>query len=77
VAAYRDGRAAEAQRLLDGLAARGDGWLLPPEARLDRALCLAKAGQRDAARLLLLHVGDSRFQDDVDRALESVGSKPR
>ncbi len=77
VAAYREGRAAEAQRLLDALAARGDGWLLPAEARLDRALCMAKAGQADAARRLLLHVGDSRFQDDVDRALERVGSKVR
>jgi hypothetical protein len=38
---------------------------------------MAKAGQADAARRLLLHVGDSRFQDDVDRALERVGSKVR
>jgi hypothetical protein len=77
LSAYREGRAAEAQRLVDVLAARGDGWLLPPEARLDRALCMAKAGQADAARRLLLHVGDSRFQDDVDRALERMGSKVR
>ncbi len=75
LAAYREGRAAEAQRLVDGLAARGDGWLLPPEARLDRAVCLAKAGQGEAARRLLLRIGDSRFQDDVDRTLESVGSR--
>jgi hypothetical protein len=75
VAAYREGRAAEAQRLVDGLAAKGDGWLLPPEARLDRALCLAKAGQAETARRLLLRIGDSRFQDDVDRALENVGSR--
>ncbi|HEY7514929.1 MAG TPA: hypothetical protein VIC87_10650 [Vicinamibacteria bacterium] len=77
LAAYREGRAAEAQKLVDALAARGDGWLLPPEARLDRALCLAKAGQGEAARRILLRIGDSRFQDDVDRALESVGSRRR
>ena len=77
VAAYREGRAAEAQRLFDALAARGDGWLLPPEARLDRALCLAKAGQGETARRLLLRIGDSRFQDQVDRTLEAVGTRRR
>jgi hypothetical protein len=77
VAAYREGRAAEGQRLFDALAARGDGWLLPPEARLDRALCLAKAGQGETARRMLLRIGDSRFQDAVDRTLESVGSRRR
>jgi hypothetical protein len=77
LAAYREGRAVEAQKLVDAVAARGDGWLLPPEARLDRALCLAKAGQGEAARRILLRIGDSRFQDDVDRALESVGSRRR
>jgi hypothetical protein len=77
LAAYREGRATEAQKLVDALAARGDGWLLPPEARLDRALCLAKTGQGEAARRLLLRIGDSRFQDDVDRALENVGSRRR
>jgi len=75
--AYRSGNAAGAQRLFDALAARGDGWLLPPEARMDRALCLAKAGQNDAARKLLLRIGDSRFQDAVDRALEDIGSRKR
>jgi hypothetical protein len=77
VAAYREGRAAESQRLFDGLAARGDGWLLPPEARMDRALCMAKTGQAEAARRLLLRIGDSRFQDAVDHALENVGSRRR
>jgi hypothetical protein len=72
VAALRAGRAAEAQRLIDALEARGDGWLLPPEARLDRALCLARAGQRDAARRILLRTGDSRFEDAIDRLLETV-----
>ena len=42
VEAYRGGRAAEAQKGFDALEARGDGWLLPPEARLNRALCLAR-----------------------------------
>jgi tetratricopeptide (TPR) repeat protein len=72
VAAFRAGRAAEAQELFDALEARGDGWLLPPEARLNRALCLARAGQRDAARRILLRTGDSRFEDAIDRLLETV-----
>lgn len=72
VAAFRAGRPAEAQKLIDALEARGDGWLLPPEARLDRALCLARAGQRDAARRILLRTGDSRFEDAIDRLLETV-----
>lgn len=76
VAAYRTGRAAKALRLLESIEARGDGWLLPPEARLDRALCLAALGRRDEARRLLLRTGDSRFQEAVDRALESVGTPP-
>ncbi len=74
VEAYRKGRKAEALRLFEGLEARGDGWLLPPEARLDRALCLAGLGRREEARRMLLRTGDSRFQDAVDRALEAVGS---
>ena len=74
VEAFRKGRKAEALRLFEGLEARGDGWLLPPEARLDRALCLAGLGRREEARRMLLRTGDSRFQDDVDRALEAVGS---
>ncbi len=72
VAAFRAGRATEAQKLFDGLEARGDGWLLPPEARLNRALCLARAGQRDAARRILLRTGDSRFEGAIDRLLETV-----
>jgi tetratricopeptide (TPR) repeat protein len=74
VAAFRAGRAAEAQKGMDALEARGDGWLLPPEARLNRALCLARAGQRDAARRILLRTGDSRFEDEIDRLLESVAA---
>jgi tetratricopeptide (TPR) repeat protein len=73
--AYRAGKPAEALRLVEALAAREDGWLLSPEARYDRALCLAALGRREEARRLLLRTGDSRFQDDVDRALEDVGSK--
>ncbi len=72
VAAYKAGRAGEAQKLIDALEAKGDGWLLPAEARLDRALCLARAGQRDAARRILLRTGDSRFEDKVDQLLEAV-----
>jgi len=77
VDAYRAGRALEALRFLDTLEGKGDGWLLPPEARFDRALCLAALGQREVARKLLLRIGDSRFQDAVDRALERVGSHNR
>lgn len=72
VEAYRAGRAAEAQKAFDALEAGGDGWLLPAEARLDRALCLARAGQRDAARRILLRTGDSRFEDAIDHLLETV-----
>jgi tetratricopeptide (TPR) repeat protein len=74
VAAFRAGRASEAQKLFDALEAKGDGWLLPPEARLNRALCLSRAGQRDAARRILLRTGDSRFEDQVDRLLETVAA---
>jgi tetratricopeptide (TPR) repeat protein len=77
IAAYRAGKPAEALRLFDAVEATGDGQLLPPEARLNRGLCLAAGGQRETARLLLLHTGDSRFQDAVDRALEKVGSAKR
>ena len=66
---------AEALAAFERLEARGDGWLLPPEARLDRALCLAGMGRRDAARRLLLRIGDSRFEDAVDRLLESVAAR--
>lgn len=76
VAAYRDRRYREALRLFEGLDAQGDGWLLPPEARLDRALCLAGMGQRETARRLLLKTGDSRFQEAVDQTLERVAAKP-
>ena len=77
LAAYREGRFAVAQKAFDALEARGDGWLLPPEARLNRALCLAGRGQRDAARRILLGTGDSRFEEDVDRILELVAAPRR
>jgi tetratricopeptide (TPR) repeat protein len=77
VAAYREGRAKEALAAFDALEAKGDGWLLPPEARLDRALCLALAGQRDAARRILLRTGDTRFEEAIDRLLEKVGTRAR
>jgi Flp pilus assembly protein TadD len=75
LAAYRAGRYAEALRLFEA-AAGDDGWLLPPEARFDRALCLAALGRRDEARRMLLRIGDSRFQDAVDEALERVAAGP-
>jgi hypothetical protein len=74
VAAFRAGRPAEALKLFAALESRGDGWLLPPEARLNRAQCLIAQGRREEARLILLAIGDSRFQAAVDRVLE--GSSP-
>ncbi len=72
VEAYRSGRYREALKGFDALEARGDGWLLPPEARLNRALCLAGLGQRQEARRILLRTGDSRFEDAIDATLERV-----
>jgi tetratricopeptide (TPR) repeat protein len=72
VAAFRAGRAKQALALFDELEARGDGWLLSPEARVDRALCLARMGQKDAARRILLRTGDSRFEGEIDGLLEQV-----
>jgi hypothetical protein len=72
VEAYRSGRYAEAMKGFDALEAKGDGWLLPPEARLNRALCLAGQGQRPAARRIVLRTGDSRFEDAIDVTLERV-----
>ena len=74
VEAYREGRAAEALKAFSALESRGDGWLLGPEARLNRALSMAKLGRREEARKLLLATGDSRFQEAVDKALEQVGT---
>ena len=76
VEAYRAKRYAAALRAFDALGARDDGWLLSPEARTNRALALAGLGRREEARRLLLRIGDSRFQEDVDRTLERVGSGP-
>ncbi len=73
VAAYRSGQPQRALRLFEAIAERGDGWLLPPEERLNRAMCLAEMGRREQARKLLLRTGDSRFQERIDRALEEVG----
>jgi hypothetical protein len=72
VEAYRTGRYREAMKGFDALEARGDGWLLPPEARFDRALCLAGLGQHRAARRILLRTGDSRFEAAIDETLERV-----
>jgi hypothetical protein len=76
VDAYRAKRPLEALRFFEALAAKQDGWLLPPEARLNRALCLAALGRLDEARRMLLRIGDARSPDAVDRALESL-SPPR
>jgi hypothetical protein len=73
--AFRAGRPLEALRFFDSLAADPDGWLLPPEARFNRALALRATGEREAARRILLRIGDSRFQEDVDRALESQAKR--
>jgi len=77
VEAYRAGRYAESLKLFESLANQGDGWLLSPEARLNRALCLAGLGRREQARRLLLRTGDSRFQEALDRTLEKIGSAGR
>ncbi|MBN2371162.1 MAG: hypothetical protein JXO72_11820 [Vicinamibacteria bacterium] len=70
VAAFRAGRYDEAIRLFESLAQLADGWLLLPEERFNRALCLRASGARAEARRMLLKIGDSRFQEAVDRALE-------
>jgi tetratricopeptide (TPR) repeat protein len=74
VEAYRARRFQEALAAFDAVAAKGDGWLLPAEARLDRALCLAGLGRRDEARRILLRTGDSRFEDAIDALLEKVAA---
>jgi hypothetical protein len=75
VDAFRAGRPLETLRFMDALAADEGGWLLPPEARYNRALALRAAGDREAARRILLRIGDSRFQEEVDRALEAPGKR--
>jgi hypothetical protein len=75
VEAYRAGRHREALKAFVALESRGDGWLLPPEARLNRALCLAAMGNRREARRILLRTGDSRFEDAIDETLERVAPK--
>lgn len=68
--AFAAGRFAEALAGFERLSAPAEALLLPPEARLNRALCLIGLGRRDEARRLLLRIGDSRFQEQVDAALE-------
>jgi tetratricopeptide (TPR) repeat protein len=74
VAAYRAGDFRNALRVFEEVARSDDGSLLPPEARLNRSLCLLGLGRREDARLMLLKTGDSRFQEDVDRTLERAGT---
>jgi len=71
--ALAHGETEAALRWIDVLASRRDGWLLPPEARLDRALILLGAGRRSEARSILRGIGDSRFQARVDALLEQAG----
>jgi len=60
------------------LAERDDGFLLSPEARLDQAIALSRAGNTAEARALLRGIGDSRFQAHVDEVLESFSpASPR
>jgi len=73
LAAYRAGRFAESLRLFDAFAATEDGWLLPPEARLNRAIALAALGRREEARRIVLRIGDARLEDAADRALDRIG----
>jgi hypothetical protein len=70
--AYQAKRPLEALRFFEALGAKEDGWLLSPEARLNRALCLAALGRTAEARRMLLRIGDARSQEAVDRALESL-----
>jgi hypothetical protein len=72
--AYAAGRFDEALRALVLLGPKGDGWLLAPELRLDQALCLAGLSRREEARAVLRGIGDSRFQEEVDRTLEQLGA---
>ncbi len=67
------GRKTEALKLFDALEAKGDGWLLPPEARLDRALCLAgtaASATRRAGCCCARATAGSRTP--IDRLLEKV-----
>jgi tetratricopeptide (TPR) repeat protein len=72
--AFRSRRYAEALALFEALAAAEDGWLLPPEARLNRAIALAAAGRREEARRIVLRIGDARIEDAADRALDRIGA---
>jgi len=75
LAAYRAGRFPEALRLFEALAAVEDGWLLAPEARLNRAIALAALGRREEARRIVLRIGDARLEDAADRALDRIGGR--
>ncbi|MCU0242155.1 MAG: hypothetical protein MUF51_07010, partial [Vicinamibacteria bacterium] len=75
VAAFRERRYLEAERLFDALGASGDGWLLAPEARFNRALCMRAAGHAAEARRILRSIGDAREQDAVDRAQDELRAR--
>lgn len=73
--AFRAGRFLDALKSFD--AATAEGALLPPEGRLDRAVCLARLGRKDEARRILLRIGDSRFQDAIDRIMEGLNLRQK
>ncbi len=73
VDAFRARQYLEALRFFEAAEKKGDGYLLPPEARFNRALCLARLGRTEDARRTMLAIADSRFQDEIDRALEGLG----
>lgn len=75
VAAFEAGRPRDALRALEALEARDDAWLLPPEARANRARLLAVLGRGDESRRLLLGTGDSRFQAEIDALLEPAAGR--
>ena len=75
VEAFRAGRHAEALRLFESLEAAGDGRLLPPEARINRAIVLGAMGRREEARRMVLRIGDARIADAPDRVLEKIAPR--
>jgi tetratricopeptide (TPR) repeat protein len=66
------GRFAEARAAFEALGKDAEAWLLPAEARLNAAICIARQGDAVTARRLLRAIGDSRFQERVDQALETA-----
>jgi hypothetical protein len=76
VDAFRARQYLEALRFFEAAEKKGDGYLLAPEARFNRALCLGRLGRTGEARRTMLAIADSRFQDEIDTALEGLGAGP-